>query len=197
MGKIIYHDFSPASTEGYTLDVYTRDRKKYRYSIGMEYSLELAVDYAKSLIAGTSENFNLECKNVEYAAVYNGKDEQFLKHASPIIMWKNQDGELIEINEEMAEIPKSYPFVMVFFAAIVMAIELSKEDVAMDLSAILFLLTQLWVALGSLELGLCYLGWYSNKDEIFNAISRAIVYYGMTACFVILILAYYRVAVIW
>lgn len=87
--------------------------------------------------------------------------------------------------------PKSYPYIIVAVAAIVMLVILnSGKPLTMDFPIILFLFSKLFVLFGALELGICYLGKYDKKEEVYNAISRAITCFGMAACFVVIIMAY-------
>lgn len=87
--------------------------------------------------------------------------------------------------------PRTYPIIIVAAAAIVMLVILnSGKPATMDFPIILFLVTKLTMLFGALELGSCYLGKYNNNEEVYKAISRAITCFGMTACFVVIIMAY-------
>jgi len=87
--------------------------------------------------------------------------------------------------------PKSYPYIIVATAAIVMLVILTPgKQATMDFPIILFLTSQLCVLYGALELGICYLGKYEKKEDIYKAISRAITCFGMAACFIVIIMAY-------
>lgn len=54
----------------------------------------------------------------------------------------------------------------------------------------LFIGAKLSIIFGAIEIGLAYLGRYQDKDEIYQAISRAITSFGMAMCFILLVGAF-------
>lgn len=87
--------------------------------------------------------------------------------------------------------PKSYPYLLVAMASIVMfTILYSGEPGSMTFPLLLFLSAKLSLIFGSAEVFLALAGKYKTKDELYRAISRAISAFGMTMCFMLLVGAY-------
>lgn len=87
--------------------------------------------------------------------------------------------------------PKSYPYIVVATASILMmAILTSGEPVSITFPLLLFMSAKLSVIFGAVEIGLSSIGRYESKEDVYRAISRAISAFGMAMCFMLLIGAY-------
>lgn len=87
--------------------------------------------------------------------------------------------------------PKSYPYIVVATASILMLVILnSGERVSITFPLLLFMSAKLSVIFGSVEIGLSCIGRYENKEDVYRSISRAISAFGMAVSFMLLIGAY-------
>ncbi len=87
--------------------------------------------------------------------------------------------------------PKSYPYVVVTTASILMLVILySGKPVSITFPLLLFMSAKLSVIFGAVEIGLSCIGRYQGNEEIYRSISRAISAFGMAMCFMLLIGAY-------
>lgn len=87
--------------------------------------------------------------------------------------------------------PKSYPYIVVATASVLMMIIItSGERISNTFPLLLFMSSMLSVIFGAAEIGLSCIGRYEEKEEVYRAISRAISAFGMAMCFMLLIGAY-------
>lgn len=87
--------------------------------------------------------------------------------------------------------PKSYPYVVVATASILMLVILnSGKPVSITFPLLLFMSAKLSVIFGAVEIGLSCIGRYQGSEELYRSISRAISAFGMAMCFMLLIGAY-------
>lgn len=87
--------------------------------------------------------------------------------------------------------PKSYPYIVVATASILMLVILnSGECVSITFPLLLFMSAKFSVIFGSVEIGLSSIGRHENMEDIYRSISRAISAFGMAMSFMLLIGAY-------
>ncbi|MCG8611822.1 MAG: hypothetical protein MI864_14940 [Pseudomonadales bacterium] len=87
--------------------------------------------------------------------------------------------------------PKSYPYVVVATASILMLVILnSGKPVSITFPLLLFMSAKLSVIFGAMEIGLSCIGRYQRSEDLYRSISRAISAFGMAMCFMLLIGAY-------
>jgi len=87
--------------------------------------------------------------------------------------------------------PKSYPYVVIAIASLIMISMLSSgERVSVSFPLILFISAKLSVIFGAFEIGLSMIGRYDSSEQVYKSISRAINAFGMAVCFMLLIGAF-------
>lgn len=87
--------------------------------------------------------------------------------------------------------PKSYPYIIVASASIIMFLILLAGDFSSrTFPVLLFISAKLSIVFAAVELCLSYLGKYEGKEEVYKSVSRAITAFGMAMCFALLIAAF-------
>jgi hypothetical protein len=87
--------------------------------------------------------------------------------------------------------PKSYPYIVVVVASMIMFLLLSSgERVSVTFPLILFISAKLSVTFCAIEIGLSVIGRYDSSDQVYMSFSRAINAFGMAVCFMLLIGAF-------
>lgn len=84
--------------------------------------------------------------------------------------------------------PKSYPYMIVVVASIVMFTVIAfSQTVDRTFPLLLFMSAKLCLIFGCVELGLNFLKLYKEKEDVYKSISRSITSFGMAMCFMLLI----------
>ena len=87
--------------------------------------------------------------------------------------------------------PKSYPYLIVVIASILMLVIIhSGKPTSVTFPLLLFMSAKLCIVFCAVEIALCYTGRYDDKEDIYRSISRAITSFSMAMSFILLVGAY-------